>query len=95
LLEASTNVWQVFNIAATMARLGGRVQLEQSDIRLALNMGKMAKEGFSHYAIKETKYLIKNPHAKIPEEKMRGVEFTGHKKVKAAIQRDPAMLHHN
>jgi len=29
-----------------MARQGDRVQLEQSDMRLALNMAKMAKEGF-------------------------------------------------
>jgi hypothetical protein len=30
-------------MSATMARQGGRVQLEQSDMRLALNMAKMAK----------------------------------------------------
>jgi hypothetical protein len=34
-------------MSATMARQGGRVQLEQSDMRLALIMAKMAKEGFS------------------------------------------------
>jgi len=33
-------------MSATMARQGGRVQLEQSDMHLALNMAKMAKEGF-------------------------------------------------
>jgi hypothetical protein len=82
-------------MSATMARQGGRVQLEQSDMRLAFNMAKMAKEGFSRTAIEETKYLIKKPHAKVREEKMRGVEFPGHKKVKAAIQRHPAMLRHN
>jgi len=46
LLEAATNGLQVFNMSATMARQGGRVQLEQSDMRLPLNMAKMAKEGF-------------------------------------------------
>ena len=39
---------------ATTARQGGRVQLEQSDIRLALNMARMAKGGFSRAAIEET-----------------------------------------
>jgi hypothetical protein len=82
-------------MSATMARQGGRVQLEQSDMRLALNMAKMAKEGFSRAAIKETKYLIKKPRAKVREGKKRGVEFPGHKEVKAAIQRHPAMLRNN
>jgi len=46
-------------MSATMARQGGRVQQEQSDMRLALNMAKMAKEGFSRAAIEGTKFLIK------------------------------------
>jgi hypothetical protein len=78
-----------------MARQGGWVQLEQSDMCLALNMGKMAKEGFLRAAIEKTNYLIKKPRAEVREEKMRGVEFPGHKKVKVAIQGHPAMLHHN
>jgi len=82
-------------MCATMARQGGRVQLEQSDMRLALNMAKMAKEGFSCAAIEETKSLIEKPRAEVREEKMRGVEFPGHKTIKAAIQRHPAMLPHN
>ena len=82
-------------MSATMARQGGRVQLEQSDMRLALNMAKMAKEGFSRASIEETKYLIQKPRAEVREEKMRCVEFPGHRKVKAAIQRHPAMLRHN
>jgi len=82
-------------MSATMVRKGGRVQLEQSDMRLALNMAKMAKEGFSRAAIEEIKYLIKKPRAEVREEKKRGVEFPGHNKVKAAIQRHPAMLRQN
>jgi hypothetical protein len=78
-----------------MAREGGWVRLEQSDMHLALNMGKMAKEGFLRTAIEETKYLIKKPHAELWEEKKRFVEFPGHKKVKAVIQRHPAMLRQN
>ena len=82
-------------MSATMARRGGQVQPEQSDMRLALNLGTMAKEGFSRAAIEETKYLINKPRAKVQEEKKLGVEFPGHKKVKAAIQRQQAMLCHN
>jgi len=82
-------------MSAPMARQGGRVQLEQSDMCLALNMAKMAKEGFLRAAIEEVKYLIKKPRAEVQEEKKRGVEFPGHTKVKAAIHRHPAMLRQN
>jgi len=82
-------------MSATMPRQGGRVQLEHSNMRLAMNMAKMAKEGFSRAAIEERKYLIKKPRAEVRKEKKRGVEFPGHKKVKAAIQRHPAMLRQN
>jgi len=41
-------------MSATMARQRGRVQLEKSDMRLVLNMAKMAKEGFLRVAIEET-----------------------------------------
>ena len=56
-------------MSATMARQGGRVQLEQSDMGLALNMAKTAKGGFSCAAIKEMQQLIKIPHAEVREEK--------------------------
>jgi hypothetical protein len=46
-------------MSATMARQGGRVQLEMSGKRLALNMAKMVKRGCSHAAIEETRDLIK------------------------------------
>jgi len=55
----------------------------------------MDKEGFSRAAIEETKYLIKKPPAEVREEKKRGIEFPGHKEVKAAVQRHPAMLRQN
>jgi hypothetical protein len=64
-------------MSATIAKQGGRVQLEQSDMRLAWNMAKMAKDGFSHAAIVETKYLIKTPRAVVREEIKLGVEFPG------------------
>jgi hypothetical protein len=82
-------------MSATMARQGGRVQLQQSDMRLALNMAKMAKGGFFRATKKETQQLMKNPRAEVREEKKRGVEFPGHQKVKAAIKRHPAMVYKN
>ena len=57
-------------------------------MRLALNMAKMAKGGFSRAAIKK-------PRAEVREEKKRGVEFPGHQKVKAAMERHPAMVYKN
>jgi len=38
-------------MSATMARQGGRVQLEQSDMCVALNIAKMAKGLFSRATI--------------------------------------------
>jgi len=68
-------------MSATVARLGSPVQLEQSDMRLALNMAGMAKGWFSRTTIAETQYLINKPQAEVRDEKKRGVEFPGHKKV--------------
>jgi len=82
-------------MSATMARQGGRVQLEQSDMRLALNMARLAKGGFSRTAMKQTQFLIKKPRAEVREQKKRGVEFPGHNHVKAATQRHPTMLQEN
>jgi len=48
-----------------MARQGGRVQLEQSTMRLALNMAKMGKEGMSWTATEGTQQLIEKPRAKV------------------------------
>jgi len=82
-------------MSPTMARQGGQVQLEQSDMRLALNMAKMAKEEFSHTVIKETQKLIKTPVAQVREEKKRDVVFPGHNKVNSAIETNPAMVQEN
>jgi len=46
-------------MSATIARQGDRVQLEQSNMRFALNMAKMAKVGFSDATRGDTQYLIK------------------------------------
>jgi len=73
-------------MVATMARQGGRVQLEQSDMRLALNRAKMAKRGFLCIAIEVTEYVLKKGCAEVQEEKKQGVEFPGHNMVKAVIE---------
>jgi len=82
-------------MSATMARQGGRVQLEQSDMRLDYNEAKMVIGGFSHGAIEETQYLIKKPRTAVREEMKGGVEFPCHKQVKAVIETHPAMLRQN
>jgi len=82
-------------MSATMARQGGWVQLEQSDMRLARNMAKMAKGGFSRTTIEETQFLIKKPQAEVRDEKEHGVDFPGHNNVKAEMERNPAMLWEN
>jgi len=82
-------------MSGTMARQGGWVQLEQSDMCLSLEMVKIAKGRFSHATIEETQQLIKKPCAKVREAKKRGVEFPGHQKVKAEMERHPAMIYKN
>jgi hypothetical protein len=48
-----------------MARQGGLVQLEQSDMRLGLNVVIMAKGGFSRATIEEMQHLMKKSSAEI------------------------------
>jgi len=79
-------------MSATLARQGGRVQLEQSDMRLALNLAKMARGGFSRAAIEETQFLIEKPRAEVWDETKSRVEFSGHNNLKAAIESHTAML---
>jgi len=61
-----------------MARQGGRVQLEQSDMHLALNLAETAKGRFSRTTIEETQYVINIPRHEVCQERKRGVEFSGH-----------------
>jgi len=56
-------------------------------------MAKIAKGGFSRAAIEETQHLIKKPHAEVREVMKWRVEFPGDGKVKAAIERHPAMVY--
>ena len=94
-MDAATDYLTVFNLSGTMERGGGRVQLDQSDMHLALNMAKIAKEGFSCAPMKETKQLITKPRAEVQDQKTGGVVSARHNKVKAEIERHPAMVYKN
>jgi hypothetical protein len=74
-----------------MCKQAGRVQLEQSDLRLAINTMDKSIHGLSLANINETLEIIRKPRAEIREEKRRKVEFEGHKNVKAVMQAHPAM----
>jgi Fe2+ transport system protein B len=52
-------------MSATLARQGGRAQLEQSDMCLALNMANMANGRFLRVSIEEMQQLIKKPCAEV------------------------------
>jgi len=62
-------------MSATMVRQGGQVQLEQSDMQLALNMAKMAIEEFSRATIEEMQLLMKKPRAKVREKNISKKHF--------------------
>jgi hypothetical protein len=65
-------------MSATMARQEDRVQLEQSDMRPAVDMAKMAKNGYSCAATEKMQQLVKEPRVTVREEQKRGVETCGH-----------------
>jgi hypothetical protein len=50
-------------MSATMAMPGGQVQLEKSDMQLAMNMAKIDQGGFLHATKGEMQYLIIAPCA--------------------------------
>jgi hypothetical protein len=49
-------------------------------------MAKMAKKGFSHAAIEETKYLIKKPPAEVEKRRSRVLSFLGIKRCRLRYQ---------
>jgi len=52
-------------MSAMMAMQQGRVQLEPSNMRLPLNMAKLAKGRFSCTTIEAMQNLIKKPQSKV------------------------------
>jgi len=82
-------------MSATMARQGGRVQLEQCKVRLAMNIAKMAKGGIHGAAIEDMQYLFKKPRAKLRDVMKWVIEFPGEKMLKSAKERHLIMLLQN
>jgi len=66
-------------MSATMGRHGGRVQLKQSDMCLALKIAKMTKEGCSRATIEETKYLIKKTSPRSEKRRSGALSLLGTK----------------
>jgi hypothetical protein len=64
-------------------------------MRLAMNSAEMPREGLSCAAIDEMEYLIKAPRTEVRKDMKRVVAYPRQKKVKAVIQRHPAMFCHN
>jgi len=56
-------------MSPTMAGQGDQVQLEQSDMCLAMNLGKMTKGGFLGAALQEMQHIIKECQVEVREER--------------------------
>lgn len=56
-------------------RRGGREHLEQSDIRLTINVVQTANGGLLHARLQECQFVIREPPAKVTEHRNLGVEF--------------------
>jgi len=78
-----------------MALQGGQVQLELSDMCLALKMSEMAKGGQLHTAIDGTQYRIQLLPRKAQEQTMWGVQFPSDTMGNTAIERKPAIIRQN
>lgn len=74
----ATDCFLVFNISATMARQEGWLQIQQSNMRLALNMTEMANRMFSHTSIHVTHQIIKKLRTQVQEGTQRAIECPGH-----------------
>jgi hypothetical protein len=82
-------------MSITMARHGGQILLDQSDMRLSLNMAKLAQDRNLHSTIEEARYLIEKAHTEASDETMCGVMFCGLTKVNAVMERHCDMLLQN
>jgi len=82
-------------MSATLARQGGRIQLEQSNMLLAWNMAKLGDGGFLYTAMEEIQYLITRPHGEAQEVRKGGVKSPGHGEMKSATEKHPPMVCEN
>ena len=80
-----------FTISYDLTRQAGRIQLEASDLRLALNLHDKFSHGVSQRNTEASLELIKKPRAEIREEKRRNIQFPGHASVKKEWKTHPAM----
>ena len=64
-----------------MARQGWRLLLEQSDMRLAMNMPKTNNGGYLCAVLVDTQFQMKNPHNEVREQKKWGVDVPGQTKM--------------
>jgi hypothetical protein len=94
-VKAVTNFLYNYNMSGTIARHGGQVQLDESYMPLALNMGKLATAGFLHITEWEIQYCMKKPCSEVQEAKRGGVEYQRQTMLKAATNTLLATLIHN
>jgi hypothetical protein len=78
-----------------MRRQRGQVHLEQSDMRLALKVAKIAKGGVWCGAIDETQCHIPKPRTEIRDVKKWHCEFARNKMMVVVSERHLAMLRQN
>jgi len=82
-------------MSAIMAKQGGWVQLELSNMHLAYKKAEIAKEGFSCATMEEMQYQIKQLCSKLQEQEKRSIEFSGHQMVNGTMERLLAMVREN
>jgi len=80
---------------APLQREGGQVQLEQPDLRLALNMATMLELEYMRATMEDRQRRFKQLLAKVQKQNMQGVEFPAYKHVKAAMEIPWAMVRKN
>jgi hypothetical protein len=80
-------------MSTTLARQGGQIWLQQSDMLIVLMMAIMAKGGLLCAAQDETQYIINTPCAEVWAKRMQKAGCSGYGKVKGAIERHQAMVH--
>jgi hypothetical protein len=89
-VTTTTKFWVDFEMSETTAKHGGWVRLACFNTHHALNMANIVWGGFSHSTTKETKYLINNARNEVRDDLMPGVDLSGHRTVKTAIDKNGA-----
>jgi len=74
-------------MSAAIARHGDWVQLEQSNMHLALKIPKMATGGFSCTTMEETQYSLPKPHTEVWEVTKLGVNICVCRNINATMRK--------